>query len=81
VSDKSRKSVSPRHTPNIMPNALAESGRQASMSSRLAQLDKVVGHQDPHGAKVARLDTGTSPGYGTETTDIPPKIEEGIEPG
>jgi hypothetical protein len=84
VSDKSKKSVSPRHTPNvtsnILPSDLSESKRQSSISATMAQSDQHQTHYDPHAAKVARLETATSLGYGTGTTDIPPKIEESTEP-
>jgi hypothetical protein len=79
VSDKDRKSVSPRHTQNILPNA--SPGHQPSTSSPLVQRDKDNG-QDAPAAKVARTDmpAAASHSYGGGTSDIPPKIEEGIEP-
>jgi len=79
VSDRSRKSVSPRHTQSILPNVSSEAGHQACLLSTLAQPDKGNG-QDLHASKVARTDTAASHSYGGGTSDIPPKIEEGTEP-
>ncbi|KAF2685514.1 white collar [Lentithecium fluviatile CBS 122367] len=80
VSDKSKKSVSPRHTQNILPHGMSDLGHQASMSSTQVQPDKNNGNHDPHAAKVARMDTTASQSYGGGTTNIPPKIDEGVEP-
>ncbi|KAF1966759.1 hypothetical protein BU23DRAFT_311302 [Bimuria novae-zelandiae CBS 107.79] len=88
VSDKSKKSVSPRHPQSHvqkpLPHVIQETVQQPSTSSALAQPDKSGQYDnqyDQHAAKVARLEVTPSQGYRiSPAMNIPPKIEEGIEP-
>lgn len=82
TSDKSKKSVSPRHNQTILPNAISETGQQPSIPSTLAPVENTSQQptHDPHASKVARIETVTSQGYGVPTANVPPKIDEGLEP-
>lgn len=74
-SDKSRKSVSPRHTQTILPNASPEMGGQSGGNSSLPHGEKRSSQQvysDMYAAKLARMDMPDSEGF--------PKIDEGVEP-
>ncbi|KAF2443969.1 hypothetical protein P171DRAFT_22733 [Karstenula rhodostoma CBS 690.94] len=81
ASDKSKKSgASPRHTQSKTPNVISEIGHQLS-NPAMAQKSGFDNSSHPHAAKVARLNVSASHGYSTNTAmDIPPKIDEGIEP-
>jgi hypothetical protein len=79
-SDKSKKSISPRHNQVILPNVIGETNNQ---SSTLAQGENFSGDTSPrqasadsHAAKVARMEAAASQGYGG---GIPQRIEEGNE--
>ncbi|KAK7193124.1 hypothetical protein DPSP01_007537 [Paraphaeosphaeria sporulosa] len=84
VSDKSKKSSSsPRHAQSKPPNVSSDNGRLLS-NPTMAKVDnngQFDGGSNPHAAKVARMDVPASQAYSTSPAmDIPPKIEEGIEP-
>lgn len=85
VSDKSKKSASPRHNQGNLPNVIAETGQKSSIPSTMAQADKNSqfdnNSSNPHAAKIARMEVAASQGYNVgPAMDIPPKIEEGVEP-
>lgn len=65
------------------PKVVSETGHQSSNPS-MAQSDKnsqFDSGSNPHAAKVARMGVPASQGYSTNPAmDIPPKIEEGVEP-
>ncbi|KAL5396987.1 hypothetical protein PMIN06_013020 [Paraphaeosphaeria minitans] len=90
VSDKSKKSSSsPRHMQSMTLHVTSENG-QLSSKPTLAKVNinnnnnnnsHFDGPSKPHAAKVARMDVPASQPYSTgPAMDIPPKIEEGIEP-
>ncbi|CAO2656172.1 Nn.00g049750.m01.CDS01 [Neocucurbitaria sp. VM-36] len=80
ASDRSKKSVSPRHHQShqsILPNAIPESGQHAPLA--LAQSAKRSPQHgsisEPHAAKSARMEVGASQGF-----TLPPMIDEVTEP-
>ncbi|KAL1601728.1 hypothetical protein SLS60_006643 [Paraconiothyrium brasiliense] len=59
-------------------NVIPDSGHQSSTQDKNGQFDN---SSNPHAAKVARMEVAASQGYNVNPAmDIPPKIEEGIEP-
>ncbi|KAF2018492.1 white collar-1 transcript variant 2 [Aaosphaeria arxii CBS 175.79] len=78
-SDKSKKSVSPRH-PSMLSNPIQESEAQPSIGATLAHGEKRTPQQtssDSHAAKIARMEGSAPQGYGG---GVPAKIEEAVEP-
>lgn len=71
-SDKSKKSVSPRHTQSILPNTGAEAGGSSSSLPHGEKRSSQQVYSENHAAKLARIEAPGSEGF--------PKIDEGVEP-
>jgi len=80
VSDKGKKSVSPRHSQPLLPSVLADPKTQPPVPSPLVPGEKRTPTQssaDSHAAKLARMEATPRGGYGG---GIPAKIDEANEP-
>ncbi|KAF1843768.1 uncharacterized protein K460DRAFT_150846 [Cucurbitaria berberidis CBS 394.84] len=82
ASERSKKSISPRHHPShlsMLTHASPETGQQPSVPSTLAQPTKMSPHQgtagESHAAKTARTDMAAS-----QCFVLPPMIDEVTEP-